>query len=250
MMMAQSRLVVTLPILLAVMPMLVLCQLTNEDRAKVEAANMSLLQAVEAGTAAARKGNWSIAIENFKKASEMDGGDQGVIWAKLGDAYSNAAKGRPTDAATLRQSGSEAYKRAIEKKTADATLYDSYALLLAYQKQIPEALAALEKAVQLDSSSAGKYYYDFGAVLVQTAQFEHACGVFKKATDSDPNYADAHYQYGLCLLSQAKLDKKTGRVMALPGTIEAFQKYLDLKPDGPFAESATNITRSLGGWLQ
>ena len=69
---------------------------------------------------------------------------------------------------------------------------------------------------------------------------------FKKAIDADPNYADAQYQYGIYLTSQAKTDA-SGKVTAVPGTIEAFQKYLDLKPDGPFAESAKGMITMLGG---
>jgi Tfp pilus assembly protein PilF len=169
-----------------------------------------------------------------------------VIWANLADAYSSAAKEKPTDAATLRQSAIDAYKKAIELKPDDATLYNNYALVLGYQKQIPEAQAALEKAAQLDPPGAGRYYYNLGAVLVNTGQNEPAGVAFKKAIDADPNYADAQYQYGIFLTSQAKTDS-SGKVTAVPGTIEAFQKYLDLKPDGPFAEQAKGMIQMLGG---
>jgi tetratricopeptide (TPR) repeat protein len=118
--------------------------------------------------------------------------------------------------------------------------------VLGYQKQIPEAQAALEKAAILDPPGAGRYYYNLGAVLVNTGQNDAAGVAFKKAIDADPEYADAQYQYGIYLTSQAKTDA-SGKVSAVPGTIEAFQKYLDLKPDGPFAESAKGMIQMLGG---
>jgi Tfp pilus assembly protein PilF len=227
----------------------------NKEREQQIAKNKALNDAFTAGKAAVAKTDaqgkptpdWDEAIKNFKNASAMEGGDQSVIWANLADAYSNAAKEKPTDAATLRQSAADAYKKAIEKKPDDATLYNNYALVLGYQKNIPEAQAALEKAAQLDPPGAGRYYYNLGAVLVNTGQNDPAGVAFKKAIDADPTYADAQYQYGIFLLSQAKTDTATGKVSAVPGTIEAFQKYLDLKPDGPFAENAKAMITALGG---
>ena len=222
-------------------------QKQRESNEKQLAKNKALNDAFGAGKAAVEAKNWDAAVENFKKASEMEGGDQSVIWANLADAYSNAAKEKPADAATLRQSGAEAYKKAIEKKPDDATLYNNYALVLGYQKNIPEAQAALEKAAQLDPPGAGRYYYNLGAVLVNTGQNDPAGVAFKKAIDADPTYADAQYQYGIFLLSQAKTDTKTGKVTAVDGTIAAFQKYIDLKPDGPFAQNAKDMITALGG---
>jgi tetratricopeptide (TPR) repeat protein len=217
-----------------------------KEREAQIAKNKALNEAFTGGKAAVEAKNWDSAIENFKKASEMEGGNQSVIWANLADAYANAAKEKPTDAPTLRQSAIDAYKKAIDLKPDDASLYNNFALVLGYQKQIPEAQAALEKAATLDPPGAGRYYYNLGAVLVNTGQNDPAGVAFKKAIDADPNYADAQYQYGIFLTSQAKTDA-SGKVTAVPGTIEAFQKYLDLKPDGPFAESAKGMITMLGG---
>jgi tetratricopeptide (TPR) repeat protein len=218
----------------------------NKEREAQIAKNKALNDAFTAGKAASEQKQWDVAIENFKKASEMEGGNQPVVWSNLAEAYANAAKDKPTDATTLRTSAIEAYKKAIELKPDDASLYNNYALVLGYQKQIPDAQAALEKAATLDPPGAGRYYYNLGAVLVNTAQNEAACPAFKKAIDADPNYADAYYQYGICLVSQAKTDA-SGKIEAVPGTIEALQKYIDLKPDGPSVEAAKGMITTLGG---
>jgi hypothetical protein len=85
-----------------------------------------------------------------------------------------------------------------------------------------------------------------GALLVNGAQNEAAGDEFKKAIAADPTYADAHYQYGLYLTSKATTDA-AGKIVPAPGTIESLQKYLDLKPDGPFAQSAKELIAGLGG---
>jgi tetratricopeptide (TPR) repeat protein len=221
----------------------------NKEREAQIAKNKALNDAFQAGKAGMESKNYDAAIEGFKKATELEGGNQPVVWSNLAEAYATAAKEKPTDAANLRTQAIDAYKKAIELKADDPSLYNNYALVLGYQKQIPEAQAALEKAAQLDPPGAGRYYYNLGAVLVNTGQNDPAGVAFKKAIDADPNYADAQYQYGIYLVSQAKTDA-SGKVTAVPGTIEAFQKYLDLKPDGPFAESAKGMIQMLGGTVQ
>jgi len=81
-------------------------------------------------------------------------------------------------------------------------------------------------------------------VLVNIGQTEPAGEAFKKAIEADPNYADAQYQYGVYLISKAAITAD-GKVNPVPGTQEAFEKYLQLKPDGPFAESAKGMLASM-----
>src|SRR5215472_13025092 len=209
----------------------------NKAREEQIAKNKALNEAFTAGKTAMEAKDYDTSITQFQKASEMDA-TQTVIWSNLADAYISASKAKPTEGNDLRQKGIEAYKKAIEIKPDDATFYNNMALALALQKQIPEAQGALEKAATLDPPGAGRYYYNLGAVLVNTGQNDPAGVAFKKAIDADPNYADAQYQYGIYLTSLAKTDGTTGKVTPAPGTIEAFQKYLELKPDGSFADSA------------
>src|SRR5206468_9567779 len=102
---------------------------------------------------------------------------------------------------------------------------------------------------QLDPPQAGKYYYNLGAVYVNTQQNDAAEGAFKKAIEVDPNYADAYYQQALVLMNKVALDKD-GKMIAPPGTIDALQKYLALKPDGANAEGAKAILEQLGTTVQ
>jgi Tfp pilus assembly protein PilF len=186
------------------------------------------------------------AIENFNKAAVMDD-KQVAIWSGLADAYAASAAEKPAEASALYEKCFDAYRKAIELKPDDAAYYNNFALALAKDKKIDQAKTNLDKAAQLDPPGAGKYFYNMGALLVNGGQSDAAGDEFKKAIDADPKYADAHYQYGLYLTSKATTDGKTGKITPAPGTIEALQKYLELKPDGQFADSAKELIAGLGG---
>ena len=83
----------------------------------------------------------------------------------------------------------------------------------------------MTKAAQLDPPGAGKYYYNLGAILVNTGQTDSAVAAFQKSIAADPNYADSYYQYGVSLMSKAKIGDD-GKITPAPGTVEAFQKCL------------------------
>ena len=95
------------------------------------------------------------------------------------------------------------------------------------------------------SLGAGKYYFNLGALLLETGQGDAAAEQFKHAIDADPNYAEAQYQYGMALVAKATL-ASNGKMVAPPGTLEAFRKYLALAPKGPNAQSAKDMIAALG----
>ena len=217
----------------------------NKEREEALKKNKELNDAFNGGIAAAQNKQWDQAVAAFTKASDMDP-KQHVVWAQLAEAEVNFAStksGAEADAAM--QKGLDAYAKAIELKSDDAGYHNNYALSLAKAKKYPEAQSELTKAATLDPPNAGRYYYNLGALLVNSNQNEPAGEAFKKAIESDPNYADAQYQYGVYLLSKASIDA-AGKVTPVPGTADAFQKYLQLKPDGPFAESAKSMLATFG----
>ena len=219
-----------------------------KEREEAMKKNKELNDAFNAGMTAAQSKQWDQAIASFNKASELDA-KQHVVWAQLAEAEMNFAatkSGAEADAETAK--GLDAYQKAIELKPDDAGYHNNFALSLAKAKKFPEAQAELTKAATLDPPNAGRYYYNLGALLVNSGQNEPAGDAFKKAIDIDPNYADAQYQYGVFLLSKATV-AADGKVTPVGGTAEAFQKYLQLKPDGPFADSAKQMLATLGTTL-
>jgi Tfp pilus assembly protein PilF len=217
----------------------------NKAREAALAKNKELNDAYTVGRAALDAKMYDEAIEGFNKAAVMDP-MQVAIWSGLADAYVGAAQAKPTEASALYDKAFDAFRKAIELKPDDAAYYNNFALALAKDKKIDEAKANLDKAAQLDPPGAGKYFYNMGALLVNSAQNEAAGDEFKKAITADPTYADAQYQYGVYLASKATADA-SGKIIAAPGTTEALQKYLELKPDGSFAPSAKELIAQLGG---
>jgi tetratricopeptide (TPR) repeat protein len=216
----------------------------KEQSAKM-AKNKELNDAFNAGMTAMNAQQYPAAIESFTKASELDP-TQIAVWSNLALAYDSLSKTQkgPEGEQTAAK-GAEVYEKVLEMKSDDASLYNNYALLLARQKKFKEAEDALGKAAALDPAGAGKYYYNLGAILVNSGQNDPAGDVFKKAIEADPNYADAHYQYGIFLTGKAQVGAD-GSMAFPPGTQESFQKYLELKPTGPFAESAKSMLETMG----
>jgi tetratricopeptide (TPR) repeat protein len=229
--------------------------MTKEQRAEYEkklkeqeeamAKDKALQDAFNTGMEAKNAKNYPAAIESLEKASAM-APTQHVVWAQLAESYislSDSKTGAEQQAAV--DKGIAAYAKAVEIKVDDPNYHNNYALALAKGKKMDMAQAELTKAAQLDPPQAGKYYYNLGAVYVNTNQSDAAETAFKKALELDPNYADAYYQMGLVLIVGA--DQK---MVAPPGTAEAFQKYLSLKPDGANAEGAKALLESLGATVQ
>jgi tetratricopeptide (TPR) repeat protein len=220
----------------------------QKEREEALKKNKELNDAFNVGIAAAQAKQYDQAVASFTKASDMDP-KQHVVWAQLAEAEMNFAGTKSgADADAEMQKGLTAYGKAIELKPDDAGYHNNYALALARAKKFPEAQGELTKAATLDPPNAGRYYYNLGALLVNAGQNEPAGEAFKSAIEKDPNYADAQYQYGVYLLSKATVGAD-GKVTPVPGTADAFQKYLQLKPDGPFADSAKSMLASLGSTI-
>ncbi|MCC7499448.1 MAG: carboxypeptidase regulatory-like domain-containing protein [Bryobacterales bacterium] len=222
---------------------------TMKERQAAMAKNKELNDAFNAGRVAMESKDYQTAVDSFKKAAEVDP-KQNAVWSSLAESYAGLAEkkaGAERDQAL--QSGAEAWAKAIELKPDDAGYHNNYALLLAKAKKFPEAQAELEKAATIDPTGAGRYFYNLGAVLVNTGQLEPAGAAFKRAIQADPNYADAQYQYGMYLISKATTTPE-GKIVPPEGTAEAFQKYLQLKPDGRDAPSAKAMLATLSAGVQ
>jgi tetratricopeptide (TPR) repeat protein len=224
-----------------------------KENAAVMAKNKALNDSYNGGMQALEAKQYDTAIDSFKKAGEVDP-NQEAIWAELAKAYiEKADTEKKPDVAAQRSEdlghATEAYGKALAIKPDDAALHLNLALALANMKKIDEAKAELEKAAQLDPTQAGKAYYNLGAIYINSGQTDAAGEAFKKAMELQPDYADAYYQYGVVLMAKMQV-AADGKVTYAPGTQEAFQKYLDLKPDGPNADAAKGFISSMGGTIQ
>jgi len=201
------------------------------------------------GMTAMQNKKYDEAVPAFTKAAEVDPTQQ-AVWAQLGEAYVKLAETKtgPEFDANITKA-LESYNKAIELKPDDPASHNNYALALAKAKKFPEMQAELKKAADLDPANGGKYYYNLGAILVNSGQNDAAGEAFKKAIELTPTYADAYYQYGVTLVGKAQIGSD-GKVNPVPGTVEAFNKYLELQPTGPYAQSAKDMLTTLGSSVQ
>ena len=207
--------------------------------------NKELNDAFTGGLEAMKNKDYPTAITSLTKASELDP-KQVAVWANLADAHVSLAgtkTGAEFDAEMAK--GIEGYTKALELNPSDAATHNNFALALGKAKKFPEMQAELQKAAELDPPKAGQYYYNLGAMLVNAGQSEPAGEAFKKAIELDPKHADSYYQWGVYLIGKATF-AADGKVTAVPGTAEAFQKYLELAPTGQFADSAKGMLASMG----
>lgn len=212
----------------------------QDAQAKDEGLQTSFNKAMEA----AKANDFNTAIEAFKKAAEF-GPTQHAVWGNLADTYGKkAAAGRGAERLADYNSAAEAYMKAIEIAPEDPTYRFNASLMLARANKMEEAQAQLEKAAQLDPTSASRGYRNLGAVYFDTNRSEAAEGAYKKAISLDPKNADAHYQLAIAYMQRAT--EANGKLNVPPGTEEALQEYLALAPNGANAEEAKAMLQALG----
>jgi tetratricopeptide (TPR) repeat protein len=217
----------------------------------------ALNEKLAAAKVATDAGDFDTAITNLTAANEMDA-TRDLVWFKLGDAYRMSAT-KQTDAAEKQKrldSAVSAYQKALELKLAvtndkDANRTKTLAayynnLAEAYSKagKIDDSIKTYQQAALADPTAAAQYYFNMGAVLTNAGKADQAIDAFDKCIAADPTRAEAYYQKGVNLLGKATL--QGDKMVAAPGTAEAFQKYLELVPTGGHSEEAKAMLASIG----
>ena len=171
--------------------------------------------------------------------------DASVLWVELGKAQAGQKK---VDAAET------SYKKAIDLETAskkpnvdiEAAAQNALGELYADQGKIADSQAAYEAAVKADPKNAAMYYGNEAIMMDRAGNTDATVAAADKAIAADPNKPIPYYLKGKALINKATVDPKTQKIVAPEGTAEAYQKYLDLAPNGPFANDAKAILAQLG----
>jgi len=169
--------------------------------------------------------------DGLKAAPEKDPNIH-LFWARMGEAYDLA--GRNDEAIN-------AYQQAIASKPDNPSYYNNLGNILGRTGKIDDARAAYTKAAELDPPNAAMAWRNFGISLYQAQRMVEAVEPLKKATELDPKNAQAWYLLGACMVADPSIYKTTGdkiEVHPLPGTIEAYQKAIELDPNGPWGTQA------------
>ena len=169
-------------------------------------------------------------LEAAKASAGEKDSNLNLVWARLGDAYD--MDGRSDDAIN-------AYKQAIELKPT-AAYYNNLGGIYGRAGKIAEAMDAYKKSAELDPPNAAQAYRNGGITLYNVGKMKEAVEPLKKATELDPKSAQAWYLLGAALVGSMDY-KQVGsklEVVVQPGTVEAYQKALELDPNGPYGQQA------------
>ncbi|HSZ57564.1 MAG TPA: hypothetical protein VK797_18005, partial [Tepidisphaeraceae bacterium] len=108
------------------------------------------------------------------------------------------------------------------------------------------AQAAYDAAAQADPKSAGIRYGNEAIIMDRVGNIDATVAAADKAIAADPSKPIPYYLKGKALINKATVDPKTNKIVAPPGCAEAYQKYLELAPDGPFAADAKSVLTEMG----
>jgi tetratricopeptide (TPR) repeat protein len=243
----------------------------EQAKARAEAAAKAASETKTVGTlndklnaakAASDAGDFETAITTLTEANQIDS-TRDLIWFKLADAYRMSAT-KQTDPAEKQKRYEMAaanYQKAIELRSASdaaqkdpennlkmAAYYNNLAESYSKAHKIDDSVANYNKAAQLDPAHAATYLFNEGAVLTNAGKVDDAIVAFDKVIAADPTKAEAYYWKGVNLIGKATL--KGDKMVAPEGTAEAFQKYLELQPQGTLAQPAKDMLASIGATVE
>ena len=222
----------------------------------------TLNEKLNAAKAASDTGDYETAIATLTEANQIDA-TRDLVWFKLADAYRMSAP-KQTDPAEKKkryEMASADYQKAIDLRGASETAqkdpennlkmaayYNNLAEVDAKANKTDDSITNYNKAAQLDPTHSATYLFNEGAVLTNAGKVDDAIVAFDKVIAADPTKADAYYWKGVNLIGKATL--KGDKMVAPDGTAEAFQKYLELQPEGKLAQPAKDMLASIGATVE
>ncbi|MGA7523811.1 MAG: carboxypeptidase-like regulatory domain-containing protein [Acidobacteriaceae bacterium] len=166
--------------------------------------------------------------------------DEPLLWVELGQAqlglkqYSDAETSL-NKCITLEQASKKPNLQVIG--SAGNALGEAYA----DDNKLPESQAAYDAAAKAYPQEAGMYYQNETIVMSRTGQTDAIVAAADKAIAVDPTRPIPYYLKGQALIGKATMDPKTQKIIAPPGCQEAYEKYLQLAPNGQFANDAKQV---------
>ncbi len=239
-------------------------QEAREKQMKEASTIKTLNEKIVAANTSMKAGDFDGAIGTLTEATQMDA-TRDVIWAQLADAYRSSAA-KQTDPAEKKRRLVEAvadYNKAIDIKQKNmeaaskkdpednkriAAYYNNLGDAAGRSGKTDDAVKAYNQAAQVNPEGAAGYYFNIGAVLTNAGKADDAVAAFDKSIAADPNRADAYYQKGVNMIGKATL--QGDKMVAPPGTAEAFNKYLELAPTGQYADVAKQMLASIGASIE
>jgi len=176
--------------------------------------------------------------------------DASILFAELGQAQTGLKEYDPALVNFKKALDLENALQAAGKKTNPAIQGLSEAgigEIYARTGKAQEAMDAYDAAVKVNPSQGAFYLTNETKIFYSTSQTDAQVAAADKAIALDPNAAILYYLKGNGLVQKTTMDPKTNKLVAPAGCLEAYQKYLQLAPDGPYAADVKGI---LAGFSQ
>jgi tetratricopeptide (TPR) repeat protein len=171
--------------------------------------------------------------------------DESILWTNLGRAQVGLKKYDEAEAT---------YKKALalevgakkQKPEVIGVVNAGLGEIYARTGKVPEANAAYDAAAKADPSRAAFHLRNEAVIFFQEKNTAAQIAAADEALKVDPNQALLYYIKGQGLIQQATIDPKTSRIVLPPDCTEAYQKYLQLSPTGPYAAEVKGILDQAG----
>ncbi len=216
-------------------------------RKATEANPNVVLPWVELGLAQLGLGEYEKAEMSFKLALGID--PRSVSLAHNQDFYQQPdAPGVVAPAATRNSRNTVGGTVTVEKRTPDVlgTAYASLGEVYIQEKKFSEAQAAFDTAVKDYPPEAAQYRRNETILFFKAGNADAQLAAADQAIALDPTRAMLYYFKGQALVSKATVDSKTGKISLPAPCAEAYQKYLELDPNGPYSADAKGVLTAAG----
>lgn len=168
--------------------------------------------------------------------------DETLLWENLGRAQTGLKKYEDAE---------KSFKRVVEiqvssgspKPNVQAFANAGLGEIYARTGKAPEATTAFALAAQLDAAHAGMYLRNEALIFMQVGNAEAQVAAAENAIKVDPRDADPYFIKANGLLKESGVDV-TAKHFDLPaGCATAYERYLTLAPNGPYAPDAQAVLR-------
>jgi Flp pilus assembly protein TadD len=212
-------------------------QQASAEAAKQTEEQKKAMEAFDKAVLLNREGKHEDALAELRPLVEKDPTQWGVH-AQMGVAYQNLKRYEEAEAS---------YKKAVELQPSNPTLYSNLGQVYVKMGKQEDARRMFDAAAQLSPEDASSAYFNIAVTFINAGDMKAAVDPLRKAIEYDPTRAEAHYWLGMCLFNQSEYKTEGGEMKTIvpAGTREAFERYLQLQPNGQYAADAKSMLEAI-----
>ena len=197
---------------------------------------------VELGLAEMGMEKYDAAAENFKQVLGLDN----KIDAVTHDDAFYQSQGIQATHASRNTAGGEYIAEKNRDPEVVGAAWNGLGEVYIRQKKLKDAQLAYDNAAQANPAKAAFYRTNETILFFKAGDSEGQLAAAEKAIAADPTRAALYYFKAQALVSKASIDPQSQKMTLPPGCAEAYQKYLQLDPNGQFSADAKGILTAAG----